>query len=346
MKVLPFLLLIIFSSCGGHRSSSDYEASSMAADYELPGLVSAYYENGNLKELNISGVKNIQGESPLLITDRFHIGSNTKAMTAFLVALLIEKNLLSWNSTLRELLSGLAIHPALREVTIEQLLSHHAGIRRDGEGHPELLSPATTRAQWAQIILKDPPAVSVGEYLYSNSGYIVLGHIIESLTQKTWEMLMVEMVFTPLKMNSCGFGPSPDVSGHLMVNRKIVPINQDSRPLYGPAGTTFCSISDWAKFLQEELNGLNGQSIFLTKASYDKLQEGTFYTPGGWGKVQRPWAYGDAFVHDGTNGYNFSKAWIAPKRNSFIISLTNIGGRRALEAIDHSLNQLIHKYLE
>jgi CubicO group peptidase (beta-lactamase class C family) len=67
------------------------------------------------------------------LDDRFHLGSDTKAMTATVVATLIEASRLDWSTTVGEVLgtSVQAMHPAWRPVRMDQLLTHRGGAPAD-----------------------------------------------------------------------------------------------------------------------------------------------------------------------------------------------------------------------
>ena len=74
------------------------------------------------------GVREAGTERAAKVSDRFHIGSVTKSMTATMIARLIERGELSWELTLGKALADVEMHPVYREVTLHQLLRHRAGI--------------------------------------------------------------------------------------------------------------------------------------------------------------------------------------------------------------------------
>ncbi len=156
-------------------------------------------------------------------------------------------------------------------------------------------------------------------------------------------------------MESCGFGPPGDVKApnpdqpwaHQRTPSGIQSMppdsNADNPPALGPAGTVHCSMGDWAKFLKIHRDGFNGlSSPILAAEGFKKLHQpypGQEYTPGGWLRLERPWAEGPVLTHDGSNNGNFSTAWIAPKKNMVLLSVANIGG--ADEATDKVIQLLI-----
>jgi CubicO group peptidase (beta-lactamase class C family) len=87
------------------------------------------------------------------------------------------------------------------------------------------------RAAAARAYLTKPVASKVGEFAYSNLGYIIAGAIAEARTGKSWEQLIRELVFEPLGIRNAGFG-APGRSGrfdepygHEEVTGRLVPLD-------------------------------------------------------------------------------------------------------------------------
>src|SRR3954454_10886807 len=82
-----------------------------------------------------------------MIEDRFHIGSDTKAMTALIAAMLVEAGKIRWTSTVGEVFPELAatMDPAVKGVTLEQLLSHISGIPSDTDAGEKLVQQSFTQ---------------------------------------------------------------------------------------------------------------------------------------------------------------------------------------------------------
>src|SRR4029079_19319436 len=89
--------------------------------------------------------------------DRFHLGSCTKAMTATLVAMLVEEGKLNWTTTLGELFADTVkpMHPGWEKVTLRQVLAHRASLPHEPDGlaqvFNELVRPLRARLAWAII---------------------------------------------------------------------------------------------------------------------------------------------------------------------------------------------------
>ena len=115
-------------------------------EHNLPALAAAVVRGGEVAEIGAVGVRKAGEATPVTTADRFHVGSVTKSMTATLTARLVQQGVLSWDTTIAEALPDLAesMDPAYRDVTIEQLLAHRAGLM-------PLTDPAEDRELWDQL---------------------------------------------------------------------------------------------------------------------------------------------------------------------------------------------------
>jgi CubicO group peptidase (beta-lactamase class C family) len=142
------------------------DVSSVLADsvkkYKLPGMAAAIVEGEHLTSLGAAGVRCRGHEERITTDDLFHIGSDTKSMTATLIALLVEEGKLRWNGTPVEVFGNRGIKeidPAWQHVTLEELLTHRAGVRPN----PDLvtllgglaLSPREQRTRVCRTVLRD-----------------------------------------------------------------------------------------------------------------------------------------------------------------------------------------------
>src|SRR5665213_2202462 len=109
--------------------------------YSLPALGAAVVRGGVIVAAGAVGVRRAGSDIAVTIDDRFHIGSDTKAMTALLAAMFVEQGALRWDSTVGGVFPELAatMDPALRGVTLTQLLSHSSGLPSDSDAFNQLL---------------------------------------------------------------------------------------------------------------------------------------------------------------------------------------------------------------
>ncbi len=292
----------------------------------LPAVAALIQVDGRIEAEAALGVRALGHPEPVTISDRWHIGSDTKAFTATMIARLVEQHVMSFDDTLAESFPCVAkeMDPAYRSVTVTQLLSHTAGLPplTDDKDLPPFLAVIATadgvkaqRAAIARKYLSMPPASKAGEFEYSNLGYIIAGAIAEAHTGKTWEDLIREQVFVPLGIRNAGFG-APGASGkfdepcgHQDVAGKLVPLDPanadaDNPPALGPAGTINIALKDWALFAQDQLDGAHGRGKLLKPETYRKLQTpvtGNYAL--GWGAKLGPDGVPLLLTHSGSNGY-------------------------------------------
>jgi CubicO group peptidase (beta-lactamase class C family) len=288
--------------------------------------------------------------------DRWHIGSDTKAFTATLIARFVEQGVMKFEDTLAGSFPEFAkeMDPAYRNVTVAQLLSHTAGLPplTDDKDLPPFLaviqSADGVKAQRASIARKylTMPAVSpVGEFAYSNLGFIIAGAIAEAHAGKTWEDLIREQIFTPLGITNAGFGAPgtpgkfDQPQGHRELDGKLSPIDpadtaSDNPPALGPAGTISIALKDWMRFAQDQLDGVHGRGKLLRAESYRRLHTpvtGNYAL--GWGAKLQDDGVPMVITHSGSNGYWLADIRIMPKKNIIILLAMNAGNDPANQAM-------------
>jgi CubicO group peptidase (beta-lactamase class C family) len=338
-------------------ASLDELIETVRAKRRLPGLVGAIVEGDEVIAIGAAGVRKLGALAPITIDDKVHLGSCTKAMTATVLARLVERKKLDWDSTVAQVFPDLApkLDAAYRDVTLEQLLQHRAGMPTKTAW--EALGRGTTTEQRVRLIkvtLAKPPESTPGtKFNYSNAGYAVAAAMGEKATGKSWEQLIKTELFDPLGMSSAGFGPPGRKGqvdqpwGHLPPVVMAAPVQADNPPPLGPAGRVHCSIRDWAKFVSLHLRGARGEeTTYLTKESFERLHrppEGADYALG-WAITERPWAGGEVLTHAGSNTMWYCVVWAAPKKNVAVLSVTNYGGAEAAQGCDDASAAMIAHY--
>jgi CubicO group peptidase (beta-lactamase class C family) len=338
--------------------------------YALPALAGAVVLQGQTTERGATGFRKDGNDVKVTSNDKFHIGSCTKAMTATVVALLVERDKLRWEMTLAEGLPDIAedMHPDYRNVTLRHLLEHRGGLPPADQSWPEGKSSMDMhnlpgcameqRLSYARMMLQQEPQTKPSaKYVYSNAGYAIAGVIAEQAMNTPWETLMKEMLFDPLGMTTAGFGATgtPEKIDqpwqHMIEDEELCAIEpgrfSDNPPLIGPGGTVHCSMRDWAKFVAEHLKGAKGQSSLLKPETFKALHTTAFGDnyAGGWRLTKRDWATGLVFTHAGSNTMNFAVAWMAPKRDFAVLVASNQGGGDVEKACDEACWTLIKEFL-
>jgi CubicO group peptidase (beta-lactamase class C family) len=369
MKRLPQLIfawaaLIMAVGSSQSRAESNPQLAAILepirVKYHLPALAGAVFTQDGVVEMAAVGVRKAGTDVPVTVDDLWHLGSDTKVMTAMLAGTFVAEKKLSWDDKIISYFPELAqkVPPAMKEITIAQVLRHQAGLSENLTLWQRAFlngSPSQQRLQAVADIL-EAPAYPPGAFHYANNDYILIGAILEKMGGKPWEDLMRERIFVPLHMDSAGFGGTGTV-GEIdqpwphFASGIPAPYNgpdADNPAYMGPCGSVHLSMSDWAKFLADQLQGGNGMPALLPAPIYAAIQtppansEYAF----GWGVTQRSWAGGKALNHAGSNTMNFCVCWLAPARKFGVVVCTNQGGDDAAgKATDEAAYGLILHHL-
>lgn len=188
----------------------------------------------------------------------YQIGSTTKEFTAAVILKLAEQHQLSLEDKLSKYFPG---YKRGDEITIKHLLTHTSGIYeilRDPATVQESTAPRTKEKMLSFFIDKPLDFDPGTQYSYCNSGYILLGLIIEKVTGQTYQAVVRDFILKPLKMKHSGFDfaglKSKDKAiGYTRYTRKIheESVPWDSTATFS-AGSLYSTVKDlylWHKCL-------------------------------------------------------------------------------------------------
>jgi CubicO group peptidase (beta-lactamase class C family) len=359
MKMLLSWVLLVSGACANADAAlQDFLSTTLANARDkahLPAVAALVQIDGKIEARVALGVRELGSPEAVGQDDRWHLGSDTKAMTSTMIARLAERGVLGFDETLGQVFPGIAprMDAQLRDVTIAQLLSHTSGL-------PPLASDTemteflgviehekgirSQRAMVALHYLIRPPASKVGEFAYSNLGYTIAGAAAEARTGLSWEELIEREIWKPLGIRHAGFGAPGKAGnvdqprGHVEKDGKLVALEpgtpgSDNPPAVGPAGTVNISLSDWMLFAQDQLAGIHGHGKLLKPESYLKL-----HTPVsknyalGWGVLRDKDGSISLLTHMGSNGFWVSDVRILPKHDVIFLTVMNAGGTNAENA--------------
>jgi CubicO group peptidase (beta-lactamase class C family) len=341
---------------------------------EIPGGAALVLRGDQIVAQGVAGVRKRGSTEAIALDDKFHLGSCTKAMTATLVAILIEEGKLEWTTTLPEIFGAEIpnIHDAWGGVTVQHVLAHRAGLPPNPLPFLNAAARASTdplpdqrKALVARVLAGQPLHAASTTFLYSNVGFAVAGAAAEKVMGRSWEDLMRERIFEPLGMKTAGFGApaSPEKIDQPWGHRgnDIQPVEPgpraDNPGVGGPAGRVHAAIRDWAKFIALHLRGdpLNPQRrvAMLSEQSFERLHrpgKGETYA-GGWGTGTRPWAKGNregdtGFVlsHGGTNTMWFCFVAVAPEIDLAVLVASNAMHSRVPDACKRVHEELAGRF--
>lgn len=326
--------------------------------HHLPALAAALVVEDKIVAASAVGVRRWGSPPRSRRDDKFHLGSVVKPMTATMIARLVDKGMIRWNSTLSEMFPELAtkMNPAYRNVTVVQLLSHCSGMRYE-PSTPESVTDARGRTVQAQryeytkAALADPPEAPPGTKVIYGGGPVIVASALERITKKPYEELMREEVFRPLGMTTAGFGAEAtpgQVNGtwdHELKGTTPFPVAPDAswaRAARAPVGrNVHCSVIDLARFCAIHVKPRR----YLSRKSVAVLHspvEPVFYAPG-WALGNVDWAKGTILWHSGSAGRNHSLAHVVLQERFATAVMTNIDGEGVHAACDEVNLMLVAK---
>ncbi len=209
------LLTLINVSCAQNKNEKVVEINkankineliSLYTDYEgFNGSILVAHE-GKIIYKKGFGLANMEWEIPNQINTKFRIASVTKPFTAMLIMQLVAENKLDLHEPITNYLPDYPKKNG-KQITIDQLLTHTSGTVRDYKSdkkinrYPDRVRIEEMVNEFSELPLEFKP----GErFAYSNSGYMILGYIIEIITGKSYETILQEKILLPLGMKNTG----------------------------------------------------------------------------------------------------------------------------------------------
>ena len=230
--------------------AADVEAAldAFAADHRFSGTV-LVARNGEVVFAKGYGYADRLAETPNDVRTRFRLGSLTKQFTAMAVLMLHERGLLDINDPICGLIENCP--DAWAEITVENLLTHTGGVPdftrfpdyETTKGQPSTLTETIDR-------FRDVPLdFAPGErWDYTNSGYILLGQIIERVTGLRYEDFIRESLFGPLGMTDTGYDHNRDDLAVGYVNAGGAEADYVDMSIPHAAGALYSSAEDMLKW--------------------------------------------------------------------------------------------------
>jgi len=312
--------------------------------------------------------------------DKWHLGSCTKAVTATIAARFIAEGAygFTWETTISQTLGKKlkGVHRGYHNCSLLNLMTHTSGI----DAHPGThiwttawgmteLHPSVQRHKYATAILSQKPTQAIGQYLYSNSNYAVLGCILEVVSGHSFDELVMSLIAKPLGISTAGVGPAgskeKDKSkakanpwGHDAHKNPQDPhkIQSDNPDAIAPAGKLHMSMGDWGRFvsvhmhpkLLHRLVSYDGEDSTSEedKSPFNVLHQPISSRPKsyacGWSVTKHTWA-GSAPVlgHSGSNTMNYCRVLVSPEKGFAVMIACNIGSKSAKAPSQHAQEQLI-----
>ncbi len=237
-------------------------------------------------------------------TTIYGLASLGKVFTMVGILKLIDDGLLSLDDSLSDYVSGFTDH-RVKMITIRQLLTHRSGFGHYWQNPMYLknYNDFDTIDEYLSIIENDTLAFYPGgNYKYSNSGYIILGKVIEKVSGKTYYEFIKEEIFDEVQMPYSGFPLKKDQDERFATpysnHEKRIPAS----PKGASDGGSFSSLLDMIKFINrlfynQSLVSKESKSLLLN--NFEENPSGYFELTGGFSGVST------ALLHHPESGYSF-----------------------------------------
>ena len=341
----PFLLFaIIHLACFAKAQEIEGKIESLINSYSeiyrFNGVV-LVSKNGKILFEKGFGYRDIKNKVPNMPNTIYQIGSMTKQFTAVVILKLAEQNKLTLQDRLSKYFPD---YPRGNEITIEHLLTHTSGIyeyfRNTQYNNRDIKKPLSKEER--MLFFRDKPLdFDPGtKFSYCNSGYELLGLIIEQLTYKPYELVVREYILNPLKMIHTGYDfiwlkSNDKAKAYSLYSKKVTTdaIPWDSTATYS-AGSLYSTAQDlylWHK-------GLLSNQI-ISKSSLEKA-----YTPFRNGYGYGWWIdslYQKRVVSHGGNVQGFTTHMIRIPEEDVCIILINNTYNHEIETIGNSIVSIL-----
>lgn len=159
-------------------------------------------DQGNTIYQEAFGKTRLKGGNAINNQSVFGIASITKMLTAIRILQLVEEGKLNLEDNLAQLLPDLAI-PKNKKITVHHLLLHISGL--PNESNLIYLEKKNPVEFIEQMLAQKEKSAGFGKYNYNNVDYVLLGILIERLTQKSWTDNIKEQFIEPLNLENTGF---------------------------------------------------------------------------------------------------------------------------------------------
>ena len=212
----------------------------LATAARVPGAVLGIWSGGQ-EILAAHGVLNSATGVAATSYSLFQVGSITKIWTATMIMQLIDEGLLSLDTTVSEALPGmrLGVCDVGGDVTVRHLLTHTSGI--DGDIFTDTGRGDECVERYVALLARAPSVFTPGAaYSYCNSGYVLLGRIIEVFDGQSWDESIRERLTGPLSITQTVTLPEEAILHRAAVghHRRGTPVRIWGLPrTVGPAGS-------------------------------------------------------------------------------------------------------------
>ena len=296
-------------------------------DEKGPGVSVIVTKAGQTIYSGARGKANIDFSRQLSASSEFKLASITKQFTSAAILMLQEQGKLSINDKLHKYLPYFA--PQLRDISIEHLMSHTSGLYRNPKNISKHRQAAISLDKLMVLLMKENIKFPPGKQMsYSNSGYLLLGKIIEIVSKQTYGQFIEANIFNKLGMTNSYYGSKinnlKEVIGYYRTSRagikKAKPIDVSWAFSAGGLVSSVEDLATWNRSLSQGLL-ISDQSYKMMITGF-KLNDSSF-SRYGFGLNNIKIHKHNAIIHQGsTPGFKTSAVYF-PEEDIYIAVLSN-----------------------
>jgi CubicO group peptidase (beta-lactamase class C family) len=324
------------------NAATDAKTEAMAKEDKLSGAMLAE-RNGKIVYKRLWGLANRESGAPITDKTKFRLGSMNKMFTAVAALQLVSQGKLALDGTVGQYLPDYPNQDIAAKVTVRMLLTHSGGTG-DFFGPEFDKNRATLKnnEDYVKLFGARGPAFEPGsQERYSNYGFILLGHIVQTVSGENYYTYVDRHIFAPAGMRDSG-SLSEDVAvpdrtnGYTFKDGKWLS-NADTLPWRGmAAGGGYSTLGDLVKFAHALESGKLLPTPLLGQATTSQTKGqwyGFGFTVGGEGGAR--W-YGHGGGAPGMNG----ELKIFPASHAIVVALSNLDPPAATAPADFYANRM------
>lgn len=330
---------------------------------EIPGLAVGIVTRDELQYLDGFGARNIETNRPVTPSTLFGIGSCTKSMIAYATHRLAAAGDLSLDDPVDHYLP-FDLETA-EPVTLHHLLSHSSGIpslgeasvlltRETGIGEAPILPFADADDMYDHVnVAQDEIAGIPGErFMYFNTGFDLLGQVIEEVSGKPVAEFLQETLFDPLGMHRATFDArdvkSDDdaLTPYAEVDDEVTETGYPTHELGHASGGLYCSIEEFSRYLKTVMNRMehNGEQL-LPPERVDEMHRGYMRreadTEYGHGWMIEPWDSERLIGHGGSIYVSTAYMGFLEETGVGVVLAANIAASYSLSVLGKSVLSIL-----
>ncbi|HEU4903553.1 MAG TPA: serine hydrolase, partial [Flavisolibacter sp.] len=357
--VLFFVLLLAQAQPSFVKDSLDTYVQKAMAGWHIPGVAVCIVKDGKAVLLKGYGVAKWGTNKQVDENTLFGIGSNTKAFTGTLAALLDAEKKLSLDDKVQKWLPDFKLYDpwVSKEATLRDLLCHRLGFETF-QGDFMYFDSDLTKAEVRQKFAQVKPLYSFrSRWGYTNAAFMTAGEVLAKATGKSWNQLLQERIFSPLGMTRTvasdeGVVSSANISAaHTVVDGNVQKIAYGRLNNMAPAGAIYSSVADLGKWVQMLLaNGKAGDKVIVPASAIEQTRtpqsilgngghpfNKAHFALYGLGWFLEEYSGRKIVAHTGgVNGFVTSVA-LVPEENLGIVVLTNTDANNFYEALRYEI---------